>query len=314
MKKQWIIVAVLSLLVAGFVGYRVTNKTAKTEWKQIEPVETELVVKVSANGSVTPQNKVVVSTPIAGRVDKVLVEEGAKVRKGQQLALLSSSDRVALMDSIHDGVDSAERTRLQEMYRPTPILAPATGTIVLRAVNQGQTVTQESTLLQISDKLIVISKVDETDIAKVHVGQEVDISIDAYSSEKYPGVVDRIGQQSTVTNNVTTYDVFISPKETFPDRIKSGMSSNVDYMISKKEKALVIPSWLSEGRKNTKVELMVATADGPAKREVQLGESNGEAVEVLNGLSLNDQVMYKPVSYETETKGVPFNVMGGKKR
>ncbi|MDG0816276.1 efflux RND transporter periplasmic adaptor subunit [Bdellovibrio svalbardensis] len=313
MKKQWIALLAASLLLVGFVGYRSFKASNKSDWKSIKPSQAELVIKVTANGSVTPRNKLVVTTPISGRVDRVLVEEGAKVRKGQQVALLSSSDRVALMDSLNQGLDAGEQQRLKDMYRPTPILAPAAGTIVLRAVNQGQSVNTETTLFEISDMLIVISKVDETDIAKVRVGQAVEISIDAYAGHKFAGIVDRIGQQSTVTNNVTTYDVFISPKETFPDNIKSGMSSSVDYLISKKDNALLIPTWLSEGRKNAKMELMIADASGkPQKKEVLLGESNGDSVEVVEGLTSTDELLYKPLTYETETKGAPFSV-GGKK-
>lgn len=297
-----------------FAGYKFSRTSERSAWKVLNASTGELIVKVTANGSVTPKNKVVVNTPIAGRVDRVVVEEGAKVRKGQQLALLSSSDRVALMDSLHQGVPAEERARLQEMYRPTPILAPATGTVVLRNVNQGQSVTQENTLFEISDVLIVISKVDETDIAKVFVGQTVEVGIDAYGGERFSGVVERIGQQSTVTNNVTTYDVFITASANFPDKIKSGMSASVDYLIAKKENALLLPSWLSEGRKNTSVKLQLVGPGGEhIEREVTLGESNGESVEVLAGLTAADQVLYKPLSYENDSKSLPFSV-GAKKK
>lgn len=309
---MWVLITVSMTIV---VGYRWTYSSEKPDMKLLSPKEGELIVKVTANGTVKPRNKIVVNSPIAGRVDRVLVEEGAKVRKGQPLAILSSSDRVALMDSLNQVSDLVERKRLQDMYRPMSILAPAAGTVVLRNVNHGQSVTQENTLFEISDMLIVISKVDETDIAKVKVGQEVEITIDAYSSLRFSGQVERIGQQSTITNNVTTYDVFITPVQAFTENIKSGMSTSIDYLISRKGRALLIPTWLSEGRKNTQIEVQISVRDQkPETRQITLGESNGDSVEVLAGLSVTDQILYKQLTYETEAKGVPFGAMGGKKK
>lgn len=313
MNKKIIYIGAALMLVLAITAFKLFPSQNKQMLKALDIGVGELIVKVTANGTVTPRNKIVVNTPISGRVDEVLVEEGVFVQKGDILAYLSSSDRVALMDSITEGVSENELEELKKMYLPIPILAPSTGTIVVRNVNQGQSVNQETRLFEISDVLIVVSKVDETDISKISKGQEVLVNVDAYSSELFEGVVERIGQQSTVTNNVTTYDVYIHLSKDFPGKIKSGMSASLEYVVSKKSGAMLLPTWLSEGRKNTTIQLKIRDAEGhELMRTVVLGESNGEFVEVVEGLTLTDKVLYLPMNYEMDTKGLPFSV--GSKR
>lgn len=313
MNKKIIYLGAGLFLALAVSAFKLFPSKDKNQLRALDITVGELVVKVTANGTVTPRNKIVVNTPIAGRVDEVLVEEGAVVQKGDILAYLSSSDRVALMDSITEGVEERELEELKKMYLPIPILAPSTGTVVLRNINQGQSVNQETRLFEISDVLIVVSKVDETDISKISKGQDVIVSVDAYSRDYFEGVVERIGQQSTVTNNVTTYDVYIHLNENFPQKIKSGMSSSLEYVVSKKTGAVLLPTWLSEGRKNTTIQLKVRDSEGhELMRTVVLGESNGEFVEVVEGLTLTDKVLYLPMNYEMDTKGLPFSV--GSKR
>lgn len=314
--KNWKLIIVVVLAIAVGLGFLFKAQfTSKDIYESVQPTMSNFVLKVKSSGMVTPKNKVVIPSPISGRIDQVLVEEGAKVKKGQVLAIMSSADRVALMDSLHAEVTEEEKAQVLSMYRPIQVLAPASGTIVKRSIDKGQSVSPQNTLFEISDVLIVLSKVDETDIAKVKLGQEVEVVVDAYPGEQFPGVVDRIGQQSTVTNNVTTYEVFIHLSGQLPDSIKSGMSASVAYIVMKKDNILTLPSWLTEGRRNTSFQVQIKNGSQKLiSKEIQIGESNGELVEVLSGLELNEVVYYKPLSYEQDQKEAPFSVMGRKKK
>jgi len=53
---------------------------------------------VEATGSVLPLNRVEISPPIGGRIEKLLVSEGDKVRQGQIIAWMSSTDRAAILN------------------------------------------------------------------------------------------------------------------------------------------------------------------------------------------------------------------------
>ncbi|RYZ62357.1 MAG: biotin/lipoyl-binding protein, partial [Proteobacteria bacterium] len=138
------IIILLVLGGAGFGGYKYWKKK---EEKKAQPTFREEVVErgnldrtVLSTGEVLPQNRLEIKPPIAGRVEEVLVDEGDAVVKGQIIGWMSSTERAALLDSAR-AKGAAEVKRWEEMYRPTPILAPIKGTVILRSVEPGQTFT-----------------------------------------------------------------------------------------------------------------------------------------------------------------------------
>ena len=70
----------------------------------------DLEVKVTSTGSVKPYNRVEIKSPIPGRIDDVLVQEGDKVHQGQVLVLMSSTERAAILDAARSqGADTFKR-------------------------------------------------------------------------------------------------------------------------------------------------------------------------------------------------------------
>jgi macrolide-specific efflux system membrane fusion protein len=54
---------------------------------------------VEATGTIVPLNRVEIKPPIAGRIERLLADEGDSVREGQILAWMSSDDRAAILDA-----------------------------------------------------------------------------------------------------------------------------------------------------------------------------------------------------------------------
>ncbi len=187
-----------------------------------------------------PQNRLEIKPPINGRIDEVKVLEGEKVTIGQTLALMSSTERAALLDAARaQGEESFNYW--QQVYNSIPLIAPINGQVIVRAVEPGQTVTSSDTIIVLSDQLIVKAQVDETDIGKVKVDQSATISLDAYPEIKVKGKVNHISYESQVVNNVTIYEVDVIP-ERIPTVFRSGMSANIDIITTSKENALTIPT------------------------------------------------------------------------
>ena len=61
----------------------------------------------------------------------------------------------------------------------------------------------------ISNEFIIKATISENDIPKVKVGNEVVISLDAYSDIELNGTLEKINPVSTTTNGIVTYDVLI---------------------------------------------------------------------------------------------------------
>jgi macrolide-specific efflux system membrane fusion protein len=312
-KTLWISLPILAIIL-GIVFWK--TRKSEPEWKEIPVESAPFRVNVSAGGTVQPENKIQVNSPINGRMDDLLVEEGKKVRRGQTLAWMSSTDRAALLDSAQ-AQGAAAIKEWAEVYKPTPILAPTGGQVISRKVVVGQTVTQQTVLFELSDRLIVMADVDETDLGKLRVGQEASVRVDSFPGLEVKGEVARIAHQSSLKNSINTYEVLVQVKD-MPKEYRSGLTATVQFLYADKPSALLLPAWISEGRENVTEELQVKTAQAkPETRKVKFGLSNGEHIEVLEGLNAGEILLVKDQLVFNEASKAPFGVMnsgGGRAR
>src|SRR4051794_29118657 len=96
-KSLWI--SLTLLLIGGGAGAYFIFRAKPDVWQEI-PVESErFQTSVSESGTVQPENKISITAPISGRIDRVLADEGSKVKRGEIIAWMSSTDRAALLDS-----------------------------------------------------------------------------------------------------------------------------------------------------------------------------------------------------------------------
>jgi len=298
--KKW--KAVLALLIAAGLGVIfiivLKQKQPPTESvKLISPVYGAIQISISTTGTVQPQNRLEIKPPISGRVEKVLVQEGDQVRRGQTLTLMSSTERAALLDAAR-AQNKDQLAYWEEVYKPTPLVAPINGTVIVRAVEPGQTVTSGDAVIVLSDRLIVQAQVDETDIGKVKLKQTAVISLDAYPDTKVKAKIDHIAYESKIVNNVTIYEVDILP-EKVPAIFRSGMSANVNIIEQSKENVLLIPlEAVKQDADGSFVLISSGRSEKPVMRRVQLGISDDKNVEVVSGLETQDNIVMASQSYQ----------------
>jgi HlyD family secretion protein len=127
----------------------------------------------------------------------------------------------------------------------TRIISPVDGVVISRSVDVGQTVAasfQTPTLFTIAQdltKMQIDTNVDEADIGKVTVGQNVDFTVDAYPETIFKGRVWQVRNAPIIVQNVVTYDVVI--KVDNPElKLKPGMTANVSIIIAIKKDVLKI--------------------------------------------------------------------------
>lgn len=290
-KKIIAVVAIVVLVAgAGFFYMRVKDDAAPA-YRKVTAARGDIEVSVLATGVVQPRNRLEIKPPIAGRIEQVLAQEGRVVDKGDVLAWMSSTERAALLDAARArGAD--ELKRWEELYRPTPILAPIRGTVISRNVEPGQTFTGTDAVFVMSDRLTVKTQVDETDVAQVRLKQKARITLDAYPDRVLPGRVDQIAYDAKVVNNVTTYTVDVHPEET-PPFMRSGMTTNVTFVIHTKSGVLLVPSEAVKMREGRSSVLLAPGDDGdkPEERAVRIGASDGKNIEVLGGVSEGERLL-----------------------
>ncbi|MEY2577184.1 MAG: HlyD family secretion protein, partial [Verrucomicrobiota bacterium] len=129
----------------------------------------------------------------------------------------------------------------------TTIRAPIDGTVVARSVDVGQTVAaslQAPTLFTIAQdltKMQVYAKTDESDVGGMKRGQKVTFKVDAYPRESFSGTVSQVRMNSTVVQNVVTYDTIIEFDN--PDlKLFPGMTAYVSIPVATVTNVVKVPN------------------------------------------------------------------------
>lgn len=149
--------------------------------------------------------------------------------------------------------------------------------------------------------------VDELDIAQVAPGQRVTISLDALPDAAIGGVVTRIAPEATRSEQgTTTYEVTVTLDEDSAG-VRAGMTAIVEIITAEKTDALLVPRRAVRSEGGTSY-VLVPTGGDPTpgdapgqlvpaseRREITLGLSNSESVEVLSGLSAGDEILVQDV-------------------
>lgn len=294
MRAKWI----LGILLAGTLAAGCSSgRKNQGGFRAIPVVRGDLQITVLATGNVQPNNQLVVYPPISGRIEKIYIKEGDNVHKGEKLMDLSSTERATLLDEAAAQGTSA-LSYWQALYQETPMLSPENGQIVYLPTVQGQIFSTATELMVMSDHLIVNTQVDETDLAQIKMNQDTTITLDAYPNQQIDGVVRRISYQSTLVNNVTTYEVDVWPNK-IPDFMRSGMTANVVFNVSEKDDILLVPSEAVQQTPDGQSYVLKAGATGGSKPQtitIQTGLTDGKQTEVVSGLNEGDKILIKTFS------------------
>ncbi len=326
-KKIWVALVALTAIAGGFYAYKEKTKAPPVTYKEHVVRRDDLEISVQATGTIQPENRLVVKPQIAGRIDEILIQEGQKVRAGQVLAWMSSNDRAALIDMARSA-GATEQKRWEDIYKPSPVIAPLGGIVISKQVERGQTVGTGDTVFVISDRLIVLAQVDETDLGKISLGQKVEIRVDAYSDQVVTGKVIRIAYESKQVNNVTIYEIRILPEEV-PSFMRSGMTTSVKFIQDLKKSILIAPVSFLKPRiddhapsnrgnglikSGDQVTALVKVSDSsskPEERTISIGVTNGKFAEVVSGLDEGNVILQPETTNNTPEKASnPFSPMG----
>lgn len=121
-------------------------------------------------------------------------------------------------------------------------LAVSTGSLITAQTFSAATVTEPALLVMNSEiKPVVKISVGETDIAKVKEGQTATIEFDAFKRTFFNGKVDRVDSVASPSQGVVSYNVYVTLDE-MNQNLKTGMTADVDIVVSQKEDVLTVPS------------------------------------------------------------------------
>jgi macrolide-specific efflux system membrane fusion protein len=301
---------VFAVVIFGIIAVSLAKikqeKSSNEMVKEISPFIGSIRTFISCTGTVLPKNRLEVKPPVNGRIERILVQEGDKVKTGQILAWMSSTERAALLDAARGKGEEAWQY-WQETYKPIPLPAPIDGEVIVAKTQPGQTVTTADAAVVLSDHLIVRAQVDETDIGKITPDMKAIITLDAYPDTKIKAAVEHIYYESKTVNNVTIYEIDLIPEEV-SSFFRSGMNASVDFIEKDKENILLIPQEAVQKEKNEDfVYVRQNNGKEPLRAAVKLGISDDKNIEVISGIKEIDRIIVNTKKYSLPKNNVGAN-------
>jgi RND family efflux transporter MFP subunit len=274
-------------------------------------------------GTFEPVRQNIIGSDAQGKIIRLSIEEGDRVTQGQVIAKIDDemlqlqleNAEVSLEGQKNDdnrysnlakdnaisgmqiektklGVRSAEiqKKQIQKQLRSTNITAPFSGVITKKLVDLGSVIGAGSPLVEITDisSLKLTVNVPERDILKFKLNQVVQAKVDIYNNRVFEGKVSNI---SVVADKSHNFKVQITIKNA-QQELLSGMYASVSLLNNQSVTALAIPRKALVGSlKNPQVYVI---KNGKAMlTSFNAGTSDGEFIEVVNGLTNTDRIVVK---------------------
>ncbi|REH48858.1 HlyD family secretion protein [Tenacibaculum gallaicum] len=195
----------------------------------------------------------------------------------------------------------------------TNIRATTSGMVVEIPVKKGYQVIQSNnfnegtTIATIADmeKMIFEGQVDESEVGKLVKGSNIQVSLGAIESKKFPAILNFIAPKGTEENGAVQFKIKADVKLDDNYFVRAGYSANADIVLEKKDSVLSIKESLLRFDKKTEepyVEIKKGD-DEFEKRELKLGVSDGVNIEVLEGVTADDEIkIWNKASKDDEKK------------
>lgn len=173
------------------------------------------------------------------------------------------------------------------------LTAPTNGTITKINTEKGEqsSLTTPVLTMMAESNLQIEVDIPESDIAKIKVGDQANITLDAFGEDViFNGTITFIDPAATIIQDVVYYKVKVSFNEK-NENVKPGMTANVDVKTSEKDNVLMIPARAIKEKDGKKL-VQVLINGQPQDREITIGLSGDEAMtEVISGLTEGEEVI-----------------------
>jgi membrane fusion protein, multidrug efflux system len=333
--KKIIPLLILALLVAGVYGWRQrgsapppANAATPAAPATAVAVEAEPVIagplaqEITAVGALRANESVILRPEIAGRVARISMEEGAPVRRGQQLLVLddavyraelaqaeanldrsrrlrdsgsklfadnyiSSTEMDALQTAVK--VDEAAVALARARLEKTRITAPFDGVLGLRRVSVGDYLNPGQDIANLEDitPIKLDFRVPETYLSVLQAGQALTVRVDAFPDQAFTG------QVAAIDPRVAAEDRSIAIRGEIPNadaRLRPGLFARVNLVLATRENALTLPEQAIVPQADS--HFVYRVVGGKAVRTpVTLGLRQAGRVEVLAGLGAGEVVV-----------------------
>jgi cobalt-zinc-cadmium efflux system membrane fusion protein len=206
----------------------------------------------------------------------------AEVREAQ--------NRLELLGVPREEIDRLDRD--QTIKADVPLRAPFAGRVITRNLTRGEVVETEQRLFTVANltDVWVIGNVPEKDVQFIRKDRKVDIILAAYPHAVFSGTITYIGDTLDPATRTMSLRVTVPN----PDRLlKPEMFAIVGVYEASSDDALSVPLEAVQDGPGGKMVFVQREAGVFEARAVKLGNEEGDAVRVLEGVNAGEQVVTK---------------------
>lgn len=175
----------------------------------------------------------------------------------------------------------------------TILYAPVSGVVLGLSKKVGEQVTEKEDFATIheNNKVQATTDVIEYDISQIEVGQKVYVTVEALPDQKFVGRVSKINFLPTVASGLVNYTVEVDIDNPSPE-LKDGMTCVITFVRKEVQNCLIVPYEAVKMVNGKQVVLVVDENGQMSEREIKTGFTDGNSVEVLEGLKEGEIVAY----------------------
>ena len=321
--KQIITLTTLALLVIGCSEKKETVKEVAIPKVTVKKIKaTEEKESLTYSGTIEADNTVSLGFSVPGRISKVNVQEGQKVKRGQLLASIDQTTYKNAFDIANAGLEQANDNfkRLSGLYEKgslperdfiavkvavaqananknlaaknltdTKLYAPFSGIITAKMTEMGATAAPGVPAFTVmkTDKVYAKASIAESEISKLKMGTDAEVEI-ASLNETFNGIVAIINPSADAITRTFNVKVRLDNKD---DKLLPGMISKLKINTGNTVNVITVPSESVVRDANDILYVFVVKENKAIKKRVSLGSFKGNEVIVTNGLSIGDAVV-----------------------
>lgn len=191
----------------------------------------------------------------------------------------------------------------------TKIYAPIDGVVSDVTAQEGETVV---TGLQVANLVTVLDPtslemwiyVDETDIGRAKVGQQVEYYVDTFPDKLFKGTIEKIYPQPVIKDNIVYYLAIVKVTKDDTRFLKPEMTTHINIIFDEKSNILIAPNAAIKFEKGKQIAYKVTGPNRVQKVELKIGIRGEENTEIISGIKEGDVVATKlilPVSAKPES-------------
>jgi len=206
----------------------------------------------------------------------------AYVEAGHDIELLQIK-----VDNAQDALDEA----LEQLDAAT-IVAPFDGVVAEVSAVVGDEVKASDVIIHLVNTSVVEvdAAVDEIDVGSVEEGQVAIVTLDAIADARLRGSVTAVSPIATSSSGVVTYEIAVEVQGTDEYDLKEGMSATITIMALDVQDVLLVASNAVQQTVDGYVVQVVGDDGITEKRAVEIGATNGQQTEIINGLVEGEKV------------------------